>query len=88
MNNSVYDLSFNDWEEYLVNIGSKKFHAKQIFRWLYDKRVSSFDEMSDLSLSLRDKLTFAGKCCMLKVSKNKKERKVCLWTVIRIEVEI
>ena len=48
MNNSVYDLSFNDWEEYLVNIGSKKFHAKQIFRWLYDKRVSSFDEMSDL----------------------------------------
>ena len=56
MNNSVYDLSFNDWEEYLVNIGSKKFHAKQIFRWLYDKRVSSFDEMSDLSLSLRDKL--------------------------------
>ena len=52
MNNSVYDLSFNDWEEYLVNIGSKKFHAKQIFRWLYDKRVSSFDEMSDLSLSL------------------------------------
>ena len=56
MNNSVYDLSFNDWEEYLVNICSKKFHAKQIFRWLYDKRVSSFDEMSDLSLSLRDKL--------------------------------
>lgn len=29
---------------------------RQIFEWLYEKRVSSFDEMTNLSKSLREKL--------------------------------
>ncbi|GAK00260.1 ribosomal RNA large subunit methyltransferase N [Geomicrobium sp. JCM 19055] len=33
-----------------------KFRAKQIFEWLYRKRVESIDEMTNLSITLRDKL--------------------------------
>ena len=36
--------------------GEPAFRAKQVFRWLY-RGVTSFDEMSDLSKSLRQKLT-------------------------------
>lgn len=36
--------------------GWKKFRSQQLFQWLYRKRVNSFDEMSDLSFEMRDKL--------------------------------
>jgi len=53
---NIFSFSFSDLEDWLLAHGSKKFHAKQIFKWLYGKRVSDFDKMSDLSLALRDLL--------------------------------
>ncbi|MBQ6493814.1 MAG: 23S rRNA (adenine(2503)-C(2))-methyltransferase RlmN [Erysipelotrichaceae bacterium] len=49
---SIYDLSLKDIENYLLLHDFKAFHAKQIFRWLYHKRASDFDQMSDLSKKL------------------------------------
>lgn len=37
-------------------LGEKKFRAAQIFDWLHVKRAVSFDEMTNISLSLRTKL--------------------------------
>lgn len=45
----IYDYNLNDLEELLIEQGYKKFRALQIFKWLYQKRVTSFDEMSDIS---------------------------------------
>ena len=56
MKQAIYDLSFEDLENYLVAVGSKKFHAKQIFKWLYEKRIDDFALMSDLSHNLIAKL--------------------------------
>ena len=53
---SIFDYTIEMLEEYFVSIGEKKFKAKQVFEWLYDKRVKSFDEMSNISLDLRNKL--------------------------------
>lgn len=39
----------------LVSIGEKPFRAKQIYKWLY-RGVTSFNEMTDISISLREKL--------------------------------
>jgi 23S rRNA (adenine2503-C2)-methyltransferase len=36
--------------------GESAFRAKQLLQWIYEKRVTSFDEMSNLSLALREKL--------------------------------
>ena len=36
--------------------GEKPFRGEQIFKWLYKDKVSSFDEMTNLSLELREKL--------------------------------
>ena len=54
--NLIYDLDLTDLENYLVSIGLKPFRAKQIFKWLYEKRVTSFDCMSDISKDLKAKL--------------------------------
>ena len=55
--NNIYNYKRLDLEEYFLSIGEKKFKATQVFEWLYDKRVKSIDEMSNLSTSLRDKLS-------------------------------
>lgn len=42
--------------EWLENIGEKKFRLQQIRRWMIQRRIQSFDEMTDLSAALRKKL--------------------------------
>lgn len=52
----IYDLSFEDLENYLIENDLKAFRAKQIFKWLYEKRIDSFEQMSDISNSLKEQL--------------------------------
>lgn len=54
--NSIYDLALDDLENYLLSKNLKPFRAKQIYKWLYDKRISSFSMMSDISKSLQSQL--------------------------------
>lgn len=49
------DFEYKELEEYLISIGEKKFRAAQIFKWLH-MGVTSYDEMTDISKSLRQKL--------------------------------
>jgi len=52
----IYDLRYETLKEWLESNGEKGFRAGQIFEWLYGKRVASFEDMSNLSKSLREKL--------------------------------
>lgn len=53
---SIYSLQLHELKDWLVEMNEKAFRAEQIFDWLYTKRVSSFDEMTNLSKGLRDRL--------------------------------
>ena len=53
---NIRNLSLVDIQNYLVSISEKPFRAKQIFEWLWKKNAAHFDEMSNLSLSLRNAL--------------------------------
>lgn len=53
---NINDLSLKELEEYVESIDEKKFHAKQIFKWLHREHVVSFESMTDISKSLREKL--------------------------------
>ena len=52
---NIRDYSLEELENELVELGEKKFRAKQIFAWLF-RNVESFDEMTDLSKELIQKL--------------------------------
>ena len=60
---NIYNLTLNDLEEYFLSINEKKFKGSQVFDWLYRKKVSSFDEMSNLKKEIIDvlKSTFTMK---------------------------
>ena len=48
-------------------LGEKRFRATQLFRWIHQKGVSDFSEMSDLAKSLREKLPLAAEVAPLKL---------------------
>jgi 23S rRNA (adenine2503-C2)-methyltransferase len=56
MKPSIYSLQLEELQNWLVEHGEKAFRAQQVYDWLYKKRASSFEDMSNLSKSLRDKL--------------------------------
>ena len=45
---NIYDLTIEEMEEYFLSLGSKKFHALQLFGWLYEKRIESLDSVTDI----------------------------------------
>ena len=53
---NIYGLSLEDLEQYFLDAGSKKFHALQLFGWLYEKRIHSFDEVTDIKKDMLEKL--------------------------------
>ena len=53
---NIKNYSLEELKEELKEIGEKPFRAEQIYKWIYEARVSHFDEMTNLSLELREKL--------------------------------
>lgn len=52
----IKSMSLEELTEGIAALGEKPFRAKQIYQWLHEKLVSGFDEMTNLSAALREKL--------------------------------
>jgi len=50
---NIRNLSLVELQAAFVELGEKSFRAKQVYEWLWKKNASSFDEMTNLSVSLR-----------------------------------
>ena len=53
---NIKDYDLDALKEEFIKMGEKAFRAEQVFKWIYESKVSSFDEMTNLSLELREKL--------------------------------
>ena len=56
MKQSLYGYTLEGLQNLMLSIGLKKFNGEQILRWLYQSQVKSIDEMTNLSLQVREKL--------------------------------
>ena len=54
---NLLDYDREGLRDYFASIGEKPFRADQVIKWLYQRGVSEFSEMSNLAISLREKLT-------------------------------
>ena len=52
----IRDFKINELKKFLSENNEKAFRAKQIFEWLWKKSARNFDEMTNLSKSLRELL--------------------------------
>ena len=67
MKQNIKDYNLDELKEEVKKIGKKPFRAEQIFKWLYVDEVNSFDEMTNLSLELREKLKENFDICNFKI---------------------
>jgi 23S rRNA (adenine2503-C2)-methyltransferase len=53
---NIREFDLNGLKDYFETIGDKRFRAMQVYEWLWKKNARTFDEMTNLSLELRQKL--------------------------------
>jgi 23S rRNA (adenine2503-C2)-methyltransferase len=50
----IRKLSLQELEDFFLSVGEKKFRAKQVYDWLWNKSLKNFTEMSNISKATRD----------------------------------
>ena len=71
---NIYDLTKEELENFFINHNEKKFKATQIFKWIYEKRVLNYDEMTDIkkdTLELLKKELPIKRVKLIKVERDK-----------------
>ncbi len=53
---NLYSYTLEKLADHMSSIGQKPFRARQLFKWIYEKDVTNFDEMTDIALSFREAL--------------------------------
>ena len=66
---SIFNYKLSDLTEYFLSIGEKPFKARQVYDWLYVKRVFDFSKMSNISKNLQEKLECEFDTSLLKLRK-------------------
>lgn len=56
MTANLLEFNLEGLAAFCETLGEKRFRATQLFRWIHQRGASSFDDMSDLAKSLREKL--------------------------------
>lgn len=64
---NIKDYNLDELEKQFKEMGEKKYRAGQVFQWLYVEKVKGFDEMTNLSLALREKLKQNYTMCNYKI---------------------
>ena len=71
---NIKDYNLEQLEQELIKIGEKKFRAEQIFKWIYQEKVKKFDEMTNISIELREKLKENYTMCNFKILKKQQSK--------------
>lgn len=56
MINSIRNTKLADLENYVLNLGEKKFRAKQLYDWVFKRGIISYDQISNIPKSIIDSL--------------------------------
>ena len=53
---NIYNMTYSKLEKYFLQLENKKYRARQLFDWLYNKRVDSFDSITNIKKEVLEKL--------------------------------
>ena len=62
---SLHGMNLEELSQLLSEEGEKPFRAKQIFHWVYERKVCDWDQMTDLNKALRAKLKEKFSLCSI-----------------------
>ena len=67
MKKNIKDYNLDELKNLMIELGEKPYRAEQIFKWIFIENVTSFDDMTNLSLELRQKLKDNFDLCIFKI---------------------
>lgn len=53
---SIYNLTREELIDYFINLGARKYHAEEMFRWLYEKKIEHLDQVTNIKKEFLEKL--------------------------------
>lgn len=74
---NIYGLTIEEMEDIFVQMGSKKFHADQLFSWLYEKKIKSYEEVTNIKKEVLDDFKAKYSIKRLKIVNIEKDVDVC-----------
>ena len=66
---NIKDYNLEQLKQEFISMNEKPYRAEQVFKWLYTTNITSFSEMTNLSLELRQKLEENFTMCTYKIIK-------------------
>ena len=64
---NIKDYNLEELKKEFIELGEKPFRAEQVFKWIHEANVESFDDMTNISLELREKLKQNYTLCIYKI---------------------
>lgn len=71
---NIYGIKRLDLENYFLDINEKKFKALQVFEWLYQHKVDSFLEMTNIKKEIQEKLEKDFSFRMISIQKKQEDK--------------
>ena len=71
---NIKDYNLDELKKEFINIGEKPYRAEQVFKWIYVNKVHDFDEMTNISIQLRQKLKEQFTMCNFKKIKKQESK--------------
>ena len=72
---NIKDYNLEELKKELIELGEKPFRAEQIFKWIHQDNVTSFDDMTNLSIKLRQKLKDNYALCIYNILRKQESKK-------------
>jgi 23S rRNA (adenine2503-C2)-methyltransferase len=66
---NIKDYNLEELKQEFVEMGEKPYRAEQVFKWIYQENVRTFDDMTNISLELREKLKQNYTLCIYNILK-------------------
>ena len=73
---NIYDLTLKEFEDYFISNNDKKFRATQIYDYLYKKRETDIDKMSNIGKTTKEMLKKDFDFFKLKIVKKQEDKGV------------
>lgn len=71
---NIKNYNLEELKKEFIKLEEKPFRAEQVFKWIYDSKVTNFEEMTNLSLELREKLKSEFTMCVFKIIKKQEAK--------------
>ena len=71
---NIKDYNLKELKKEMIELGEKPFRAEQIFKWIHQEKVKTFEEMTNISLELRKKLEETYTMCNYKILKKQESK--------------